>query len=94
MENDSLAEAWKFVIHVVIGGLQFLVLLLVTALIAGLVKAIRYLEFAPAWLVQGLEWVEWTVFWIDVLVFGLFVVAEALTLIASLWQKVRSSWSR
>ncbi len=89
-----MESTWKFVIHVVVGALQFLLILLVALLLAGVVKVVEGLNFAPQWLVQGIEWVEQVVFWADVFAFGLFLAAEILNLAAGLRWEVSEAWQR
>jgi len=80
----------KFVIHVVVGGILFLVVALVAVLIAAAVKALESLHVASPWLIQGLETAEKVVFWVDMAVFGLLLLAEILRLIRG----VLKDWRR
>ena len=89
-----MESTWKFVIHVVIGATQFILILLVALLLAALVKGVELLHFAPAWLVTGIESVEQFVFWADVFAFGLFLLAEILKLAADLWFEVKGAWRK
>ena len=89
-----MESTWKFVIHVVVGALQFLLILLIALVLAGVVKIVEGLHFAPQWLVQGIEWVEQVVFWADVFAFGLFLAAEILKLAAGLRWEVSEAWQR
>jgi len=84
--------AWKFLIHVVVGASQFVLILLVALALAGIVSFAQTLSFAPHWLVAGIEAVEQVVFWTDVLAFVLFLAAAVLKLAAGLWGEVRVIW--
>src|SRR5262245_1091248 len=70
----------EFAIHVMVGGILFLVVALVTVLIAAAVKGLESLNVAFPWLIQGLEAAEKVVFWVDMGVFGLLLLAEILRL--------------
>jgi hypothetical protein len=87
-----MESAWKFLIHVTVGAIQFVLILLVALALAGLVSLAQRLSFAPPWLVEGIEGVERVVFWADVLASGLFLTAEVLKLAAGLWWDVRDAW--
>lgn len=87
-----MESAWKFLIHVTVGAIQFVLILLVALALAGIVYLAHRLSFAPHWLVEGIEGVERVVFWTDVLAFGLFLAAEVLKLAAGLWWDVREAW--
>src|ERR1044071_5163852 len=90
----GVEAAWKFLIHVVVGAVQFVLILLVAFALAGLVYLAGRLSFAPPWLIEGIEGVEKVVFWTDVLASGLFLTAEILKLAAGLRWEVEQSWQR
>ncbi|MFL6843407.1 MAG: hypothetical protein ACJ8ER_00820 [Allosphingosinicella sp.] len=87
-----MEPAWKFLIHVIVGAIQFVLILLVAVTLAGIVSMAQTLSFTPHWLVAGIERVEQIVFWADVLAFNLFLIAEVLKLVAGLWWEVRVAW--
>ena len=87
-----MEPTWKFVIHVLVGALQFLLILPVALALAGVVYLIRGVSFVSPWLVYGIERVEQVVFWADVFAFGLFLLAEMLKLAADLWRQVKEAW--
>lgn len=92
--GTGVESTWKFVIHVVVGAAQFLLILLIALILAWVVAYVDRLVFAPKWLVAGVAWVEQVVFWADVFAFGLFLVAEVLKLAAALWAEVKKAWAK
>ena len=86
---EAVRPVWDFVVHVAIGAIAFVAVLLIAVAIAGVVKGIEGLGFAPLWLMDAAHWVEWAIFWLDLFLFGLFFLAEALKLTRRLVKEMR-----
>lgn len=88
--SKEVRPAVDFAIQVVVGAFMFTIVALVAVGIAGLIKLIEWLGFAPPWLIEGLHWAEWGVFWLDLFCFGLFLMSEAIKLIIGMWKELVS----
>jgi len=88
----KLPEAAKpladFVVQVVIGAIVFILVLLVAVIVAGAIRGIAMLPFAPEWLVTAAEWAEQMLFGLDLFTFALFLLTEAFKLGRGLWKEI------
>ncbi len=83
---ESARPMVDFGIHVVVGGVGFLLVIGVAVAISVVVKAID--GMVPTWVQTGADIAEKALFGIDLVLFGLFVLSEALKLIRG----IRDEW--
>jgi hypothetical protein len=93
-DTGTLASAWKFLIHIVIGAVLFYAVCLVAIGVAAAVSFTERLQIAPRWMIGGGHFAERAVYWADLLLFGLFLMTETLKLVASFWRELRDTWRR
>jgi hypothetical protein len=84
----SLKPVVDLAIQVAVGAVGFIAILLVAVLLAGVVKLLGALWFAPAWLGPTADAIERAIFWFDVVCLVLFLTAEAIKFIKGLWKEV------
>lgn len=83
-----LKPVTDFAIQVVIGAIAFALILLVAVGLAWLVQQIEGWGVAPVWMIEGLHWLEWTLFWVDAVCFVLFLMSEVIKLVMGLWREL------
>jgi hypothetical protein len=83
-----LKPVLDLVIQVAIGAIAFIALLLIAAIVAGIVKLLGALSFAPPWLAKSADGIERGIFWFDVGCLVLFLTAEAIKFVRGLWNEV------
>lgn len=76
------------VIQVTIGAIGFVAIMAIAVGVAGAVKFLGYLSFAPPWLAAYADGIERGIFWFDIVCLVLFLAAEAIKLVKGLWKEV------
>ena len=76
-----------FAVQIVVGALAFVAVFLVAVLVAGFVRTVEHLGFAPAWLSTSADWVEKFIWGADLIGLALFLVSEILTFGRKLWKE-------
>jgi hypothetical protein len=86
---DALKPVWTLVVHIVMGTLAFAAVLVVAVILAGFIRLVAMVPFAPEWLPDAAELVEKGLFYVDLFVSGLFLIAEVAKFIKGLWEEIR-----
>jgi uncharacterized protein (DUF2062 family) len=84
---ERFAVAIGFAIQVCVGGVCFLVVLLVAFGLAWVVSTVAPLVTAPTWLISGAQVGEEVIFGADVFVYGLLILSETLKFARTLWRE-------
>lgn len=84
----ALKPIVDLVIQVAIGAVGFVGILFIAVGVAGVVRLLGELSFAPSWLKASADGIEWGIFWFDVGCLVLFLAAEAIKLVKGLWREV------
>jgi hypothetical protein len=75
-----------FLLHVVFGGMMFLLLFLVAVGTAQVVKLLEKHDYVPEMIAQIMPYAETAFFILDLILFALFSLSEGLKLIRNLWR--------
>ena len=86
---EAVKPVLNLVFHVIIGASLFAAIVLVEVMLAGVLKALALIPFAPHWLDRITDVVERALFAFDLCVAGLFLIAEAIKFVRGLWNGVR-----
>lgn len=85
----ALKPVIDLVIQVAVGALAFAGILLIAVGLAGIVKLLGSLSFAPPWLAGHADGIEQGIFWFDVCCLVLFLIAEGIKFVIGLCKEVR-----
>lgn len=86
---EAVKPVLNLVAHIVIGASLFAAIVLIEVLLAGVLRLVAAIPFAPQWLDRIIDVVERALFGFDLLVAGLFLLAEAIKFARGLWRELR-----
>ncbi len=85
---EGLRPVADFAVQVAVGAAAFAVVMVVAVLLAGFIRALSLVPFAPIWLTAAAEWTEKGLFAIDLFGLGLFLLGEVAKLVRGLWKEL------
>lgn len=86
---DAVRPVWNLLVHISIGAILLAAMLAIEVLLAGFVRLLGMIPFAPGWLKEAAEPMEQGLFLLDLFVVGLFLTAEVVKLLKGFWKEIR-----